>query len=115
MRAWGVALSPGKVVGDRRAAMQVQSSGKETIDGIEYKLPFVDKLSIRIMKDEASRYTALRTGKLDMLQSITWNAHEELKKNAPQLQWARWLAHGGQYLRCAPTPSRLTTCGCAGR
>ena len=71
--------------------------GKETIDGVEYKLPFVDKLSIRIMKDEASRYTALRTGKLDMLQSITWNAHEELKKNAPQLQWARWLAHGAQY------------------
>ncbi len=33
MRAWGVALSPGKVVGDRRAAMQVQamSNGRAVI------------------------------------------------------------------------------------
>ena len=33
MRAWGVALSPGKVVGDRRTAMQVQamSNGRAVI------------------------------------------------------------------------------------
>ena len=72
--------------------------GKDKIGGVEYKLPFVDRVSIRILKDEAARYTALRTGKLDVLQSVTWTAHEELKKNVPQLQWARWLQHGASYI-----------------
>jgi peptide/nickel transport system substrate-binding protein len=72
--------------------------GRETIGGQEYKLPFVDKVSIRIMKDEAARYAALRTAKLDLLQSITWTAAEELKKNVPQLKWARWLQHGSAYI-----------------
>ncbi len=72
--------------------------GKQKIGGTEYKLPFVDKLSIRILKDEATRYTALRTAKIDLLQAISWTAHEELKKSAPQLKWARWLAHGSSYI-----------------
>ena len=72
--------------------------GKEKIGGQEYKLPFIDRVSIRILKDEASRYTALRTAKLDVLQSIAWSAVDELKKNAPQLKWARWLQHGSSYI-----------------
>ncbi len=72
--------------------------GKERIADQDYQLPFVDRVSIRIMKDEAARYAALRTGKLDVLQSISWSAAEELKKNAPQLKWARWLAHGAPYI-----------------
>ena len=67
---------------------------KETLDGRAYKLPFADKLVFRIIRDEA----ALRTGKLDILESISWSAAEELKKNAPSLKWARWLATGGTYL-----------------
>jgi peptide/nickel transport system substrate-binding protein len=50
------------------------------------------------MKDESARYAALRTGRLDVLQSITWSAAEELKKNAPHLKWARWLQHGSAYI-----------------
>ena len=72
--------------------------GKERIGGEEYKLPFLDRVSIRIMKDESARYAALRTGRLDVLQSITWSAAEELKKNAPHLKWARWLQHGSPYI-----------------
>lgn len=72
--------------------------GTETIGGKEYKLPFADKLAIRILKDEATRYTALRTAQIDLLQSVSWTAVDELKKNAPQLQWARWLAHAGRYI-----------------
>ena len=72
--------------------------GKERIGGQEYNLPFLDRVSIRIMKDESARYAALRTGRLDILQSITWSAAEELKKNAPHLKWARWLQHGSAYI-----------------
>jgi peptide/nickel transport system substrate-binding protein len=38
----------------------------------EYKLPFVDKIIYRTIKDEATFVTALRTGKLDMLEAIRW-------------------------------------------
>jgi len=71
---------------------------KETLDGRAYKLPFADKLVFRIIRDEAAQHAALRTGKLDILESISWSAAEELKKNAPNLKWARWLATGGTYL-----------------
>lgn len=71
---------------------------KETIDGKPYKLPFVDKIVYRTIKDEATFLAALRTGKLDLLESIRWSAAEELKKSAPKLQWSRWLATGGTFL-----------------
>ncbi len=45
---------------------------KEKIGGDEYKLPFVDKIVYRTIKDEATFVTALRTGKLDMLEAIRW-------------------------------------------
>jgi peptide/nickel transport system substrate-binding protein len=64
----------------------------ETIGGKSYKLPFVDRLVHRVIKDEATRHAALRTGKLDILSSISWEAARELKKGAPQLQWNRWLS-----------------------
>lgn len=71
---------------------------KETIQGQAYKLPFVDRLVHRVIKDEATQHTALRTAKLDILTSISWEAVQELKKSAPQLQWNRWLT---------PTASRI--------
>ena len=71
---------------------------KEKIGGQEYKLPFVDKIVYRTIKDEATFLTALRTAKLDLLESIRWSAVDELKKSAPQLQWARSLGTGGTFL-----------------
>jgi len=71
---------------------------KETIGGQAYKLPFVDKIVYRTIKDEATYYAALRTAKLDLLESIRWNAVDELKKSAPQMQWSRWLNTGGTFL-----------------
>ncbi|WP_315831569.1 ABC transporter substrate-binding protein [Bradyrhizobium prioriisuperbiae] len=71
---------------------------KEQIDGKPYKLPFVDKIVYRTIKDEATFLAALRTGKLDLLESIRWSAVDELKKSAPKLQWSRWLATGGTFL-----------------
>lgn len=71
---------------------------KEKISGQEYKLPFVDKIVYRTIKDEATYLTALRTAKLDLLEAIQWSAVDELKKSAPQLQWSRALDTGGNFL-----------------
>ena len=71
---------------------------KETIGGQQHKLPFVDKIHYRTIKDEASFLTALRTGKLDVLEAVRWSAVDELKKNAPQLKWGRNLDQGGTFL-----------------
>ena len=72
--------------------------GSDTIGGEKVKLPLVDKVVFRTIKDEATFLTALRTGKLDILESIRWSAVEELKKSAPQLQWSKWLSMSGQFI-----------------
>jgi peptide/nickel transport system substrate-binding protein len=71
---------------------------KEKIGDKEYKLPFLDKVIYRIIKDEATQITALRTGKLDILEAIRWENVDTLKKSAPQLQWNRWLSQSGTFL-----------------
>jgi peptide/nickel transport system substrate-binding protein len=63
--------------------------GKETIQEAEYKLPFIDKVNFRIIKDQSTQVTALRTGKLDILEIIQWENVETLKKSSPDLKWSR--------------------------
>jgi peptide/nickel transport system substrate-binding protein len=72
--------------------------GTETINEKEFKLPDLDKLTSRIIKDEATRVTALRTGKVDVLEVIRWQDVDSLKKSAPDLKWNKWLATGGTFL-----------------
>ena len=72
--------------------------GTETINEKEFKLPYIDKMIYRIIKDEATRVTALRTGKVDVLEVIRWQDVDSLKKSAPDLKWNRWLATGGTFL-----------------
>jgi|688.fasta_scaffold231635_1 peptide/nickel transport system substrate-binding protein len=71
---------------------------KERIGGAEYKLPFVDRLVYRTIKDESAQHAALRTGKLDILERIRWSAADDLKKTSPALKWERWVASEGNYL-----------------
>jgi peptide/nickel transport system substrate-binding protein len=71
---------------------------RDRIDGAEYKLPFVDRVTYRIMRDEATQHAALRTGKLDILEAIRWQAVDSLKKSAPQLKWSKWLNYSGVFL-----------------
>lgn len=71
---------------------------KETIGGKDYKLPFVDKVVYHTIKDEATMIAALRTAKLDILETIRWQNIESLKKSAPQLKWHRWLMQSGTFL-----------------
>jgi len=69
--------------------------GKETIDGKEYKLPYVNKIVYRIIKDESTRVTALRTGKLDIMETVRWQDYETLKKAVPDLKWNKYLSNLG--------------------
>ena len=71
---------------------------KEKVAGQSYKLPFVDKIIYRTIKDEAAFVTALRTAKLDLLEGLRWSAVDELKKNAPALKWKRWVDTGGTFV-----------------
>lgn len=71
---------------------------KEKIGGVEHKLPFVDKINYRVIKDEQTLITALRTAKLDLMETVRWSHVEELKKTAPKIQWSRRLSNGGQFV-----------------
>ena len=72
--------------------------GKERIHGSDYQLPFVDGLTYRILKDEATRISALRTGKLDILENIRWLVVDHLKESTPELRWSRRLQTGGTFI-----------------
>ncbi|MBL8535430.1 MAG: ABC transporter substrate-binding protein, partial [Betaproteobacteria bacterium] len=71
---------------------------KERLGGQLYRIPFVDKVVTRTIKDEATQHAMLRAGKLDLLQVIRWNAADELKKTVPALKWSRYLATNGTFL-----------------
>ena len=88
---------------------------RDTIDGAEYKLPFVERITYRIMKDEATQHAALRTGKIDMLEAVRWQAVDSLKKSAPQLQWSKWLSMSGVFLSMRVDQKPFDDLRCAGR
>jgi peptide/nickel transport system substrate-binding protein len=70
----------------------------ETLGGQKYKLPYVDKITYRFIKDEQTFITALRTAKLDLLEAVRASHVEELKKSAPKIQWNRYLQNGGNLI-----------------
>jgi len=72
--------------------------GSETIGGESYKLPFTDTITYRYIKDESTALTALRTGKLDIMEAVRWSAVDELKKSAPKLQWNKIISNNGSYI-----------------
>ena len=71
---------------------------RELVDGKPYPIPFVDRVIYRTIKDPATQHTALRTGKIDILEVVPWLAVEYLKKTTPELQWSRYLGSVGHFL-----------------
>ena len=71
---------------------------RERIGAEDYAIPFVDDVTYRIIKDEATWLTALRTGKLDILEVTRWIAVDHLKETTPELKWSRWLSSTGQFM-----------------
>jgi len=101
-RDWKNVVGTGPFKLDRYLAGSVQSFAKnpdywdrETIGGVSRQLPFVDRVTYRIIKDEATFVTALRTGKLDILESVRWTMAKHLMETTPELRWRRWLSPGG--------------------
>ena len=70
----------------------------ETINGKQFKLPYTDKMTYRFIKDEATRFVALRTGKVDIIETMRWQDADQLRKQVPQLKWHRWLNTSGTLL-----------------
>jgi len=62
----------------------------EVINGQKYKLPLLGKVVLMLMRDESTRLTALRTGKLDMMLMLDWRQMQELKKTTPELVWNKY-------------------------
>jgi peptide/nickel transport system substrate-binding protein len=65
---------------------------KEVIGGKEYKLPFVDQVVHRVLKDDATQQAAMRTAKIDILSTMTPETAAALKQTTPQLKWNRYLS-----------------------
>ncbi|MDZ4760356.1 MAG: ABC transporter substrate-binding protein [Alphaproteobacteria bacterium] len=102
---WRTVTGTGPFSLDRYVSGNVQSFARnpdywdsETLAGKDHQLPFVDRVTYRIIKDEATYLTALRTGKLDILEAIRWINVDQLKKSTPELRWNRWLAPQGMFI-----------------
>jgi peptide/nickel transport system substrate-binding protein len=65
--------------------------GKETINGKLYKLPFTDTIKELLIRDEASRISALRTGQADIMFGVHYRFKKSLEKTCPQLKWQKML------------------------
>lgn len=72
--------------------------GKTTIDGKEYQLPFVNRLSWPIIVDESTRLTALRTGKVDINESVRVIYKKTLEETNPTLLRHQVLSTTGAVL-----------------
>ncbi len=70
----------------------------ERLGGYSYEIPFLDEVKYWIIKDEATAFTALRTGKLDVMEAIRWIMVDHLKKTTPELQWSRYLTNVGIFV-----------------
>jgi len=66
--------------------------GTTVINGKEYKLPFVDRLIWPIIVDESTRLAALRTGKADTNESVSWKYKESLQQTNPELVRYRYIS-----------------------
>jgi peptide/nickel transport system substrate-binding protein len=72
--------------------------GSARINEVTYQLPFVDEVKYRIIKDEATVLTAIRTGKIDILETMRWISVEHMKQTTPELKWSRWLTQTGNFI-----------------
>jgi len=61
------------------------------IDGKKYKLPFIDELIMPILPDESTQIASLRTGKLDLMGTVSVNYKDTLAKTSPDLKNNGWV------------------------
>jgi peptide/nickel transport system substrate-binding protein len=68
---------------------------REKINEAESKLPFVDKVVYRVIKDDSTRVTAFRTGKLDIMEQVSWENMDAIKKAVPEVKFKQWVSSYG--------------------
>jgi peptide/nickel transport system substrate-binding protein len=71
---------------------------KEKFGEAEFKLPFVDKVAYRIIRDVSTRMVAFRTGKLDILEAVNRENLDPLRKANPDIKWKQWTSFYGTIL-----------------
>lgn len=57
----------------------------------ENQLPYLDGVKWLIILDASTRIAALRTGRVDWVQTVGWEDAETLMKTNPELKWNKWL------------------------
>jgi len=68
------------------------------IGGKEYPLPFVDRLIWPIIPDTSTQLAALRTGKCDIDESVSWHDEKSITETNPELVKYRWLSTTGSVI-----------------
>ena len=58
----------------------------------ENTLPYLDGINILVIPDASTRLAALRTGKIDFLQGVSWEDKDSLVKTSPELKWVGGLS-----------------------
>ena len=67
-----------------------------TIDGVEYELPFIDKVVMPVIPDASTRIAALRTGKVDYDHVVAATYWDNLAATAPGLLSSKAPAGTGE-------------------
>ena len=66
--------------------------GKTTIKGVQYQMPFIDKLVYPIIVDESTQLANLRTGKIDWWGRVPSNYGASLKQTSPDMIQDQYLS-----------------------
>jgi peptide/nickel transport system substrate-binding protein len=75
-----------------------------TIDGVEYKMPFMDRIVLPIIPDQATQFAALRSGKLDYYSGVPITGWTTLDKT-PGIKYSAYPSLGEMlYLRSDSEP-----------
>jgi len=64
---------------------------KTTIDGVEYQMPFIDRLVLTIIPDQATRVAALITGTIDLSRQVLSAQWSMVESTAPDLEKVSYL------------------------
>ncbi|GAG95395.1 unnamed protein product, partial [marine sediment metagenome] len=80
--------------------------GKTTVNGVEYQMPFVDRLVRPIIPDESTQIAALQTGALDLGRLTGIKYWDMLDRVAPEMEQLSFPSGAGTriYLRCDEPP-----------
>ena len=62
-----------------------------TINGVEYQLPFIDRLRYAIIPDDSTKLAALRTAKVDQCVAISQQYESSLTKSSPDMIKKQYL------------------------